>query len=58
MELDGNNTRLVMGTLDDMKLRSFMMMLSLVLTDDVFDKVLDKFFDVRKDRRTEKMLEM
>ena len=58
MKLDGNDARLVMGTLYDMKLRSSMTLFSLVSPDDVFDKVIDKFFDGRKDRRTEKMMGM
>lgn len=41
-----------------MKLRSSMTLFSLVSPDDVFDKVIDKFFDGRKDRRTGKMMGM
>lgn len=58
LKLDGNDARLIMGSPDDMKLRSSMTLFSLVSPDDVFDKVIDKFFDGRKDRRTGKMLGM
>ena len=58
LKLDGNDARLIMGSPDDMKLRSSMTLFSFVSPDDVFDKVIDKFFDGRKDRRTEKMLGM
>ena len=47
----------VMGAPDDMKLRSSMTLFSCVKNaDPVFDEVLEKFFDGKKDTRTLEML--
>ena len=41
------------GTWDDLKLRSSMTLFSVAsLEEDVFQRVLDKFFDGKKDTRT------
>ena len=57
LELQGNDARVVMGYPDDLKLRSSMTLFSEVANDsDVFDKVLEKFFDGEKDIETLKRL--
>jgi uncharacterized protein (DUF1810 family) len=51
--LPGNNATNVMGSPDDMKLRSSMTLFSLVEgADPVFGRVLDKYFQSQKDNRT------
>ena len=53
LELDSNNATHVMGSPDDLKLRSSMTLFALVQgNDSVFDKVLRKFFDGHKDPAT------
>lgn len=53
LELDNNNATQVMGSPDDLKLRSSMTLFALVEgNDSVFDKVLKKFFDGHKDPAT------
>lgn len=49
----------VMGRIDAIKLKSSMTLFSVASEGkfDVFDKVLDKFFNGKKDRRTIKILE-
>ena len=57
LNLDTNNATEVFGRPDDMKLRSSMTLFSLVAdADPVFQKVLDKYFDGRKDGRTLRVL--
>lgn len=57
LKLESSDASMVMGgSPDDMKLKSSMTLFSLVKPNDVFDKVLDKFFDGKKDERTERML--
>jgi len=53
LALPGNNATTVMGSPDDMKLRSSMTLFSQVEgADAVFEQVLDKYFDGKKDART------
>jgi uncharacterized protein (DUF1810 family) len=49
LQLDSENAGEVMGYPDNMKLKSSMTLFSLVSTNNVFQKVLDKFFDGEKD---------
>lgn len=53
MELKSNSATQIMGSPDDLKLRSSMTLFALVEgNDSVFDKVLKKFFDGHKDPAT------
>lgn len=57
LDLRENNAKKVMGSPDDMKLRSCMTLFSLVPgTDPVFEAVLKKFFDGKKDQATVELL--
>jgi len=56
LELESNDAGKVMGYPDDMKLRSSMTLFYLVSDNEVFKKVLDKFFDGKIDTKTEKLL--
>ena len=58
LQIDCNDAKMVMGRPDDIKLKSSMTLFSLATSDeDVFIKVLDKFFGGKKDYRTIKILE-
>ena len=51
--LDTNDASKVMGYPDDLKLRSSMTLFAEAAPDeDIFQKVLDKFYDGKKDERT------
>jgi len=53
LDLKSNNATQVMGSPDDLKLRSSMTLFALVEgNDSVFDKVLKKYFDGHKDTAT------
>ena len=53
LELESNNPREVMGYPDDLKLRSSMTLFNAVAPEiEVFQKVLDKYFDGEPDRKT------
>lgn len=53
LNLPTNNAHAVFGSPDDIKLKSSMTLFSLVPNADaVFQKVLDKFFDGKKDEKT------
>ena len=52
LQLPSNGAGDVMGYPDDMKLKSCMTLFSLVSDNDIFQKVLDKFFDGKKDKAT------
>ena len=55
--LETNDAHKVFGSPDNMKLRSSMTLFSLVPgADKVFEEVLDKFFNGRKDERTLQLL--
>ncbi len=57
LELQENDAFTVLGSPDDMKLKSSMTLFSLVKdADPVFQQVLDKFFKGEKDKRTLKLL--
>lgn len=52
LELDTSDARSVFGEIDTQKLHSSMTIFDLVSPDDVFELVLDKYFDGRRDRRS------
>ena len=53
LEIEGKTANQIFGSPDDMKLRSSMTLFgALENTNPVFERVLDKFFDGAKDRRT------
>lgn len=56
LEIKSNDAGRVMGYPDDMKLRSSMTLFYLVSGEDIFKKVLDKFFDGKIDKKTEELL--
>ena len=57
LTLPGNNPGGVMGYPDDMKLRSCMTLFSIAdPKEEVFRKVLDKYYGGRKDKLTERLL--
>ena len=57
LDLDTNNASHVFGFPDDLKLRSSMTLFAQVSDFDVFQKVLDKYFDGKPDDRTLSILE-
>jgi uncharacterized protein (DUF1810 family) len=57
LRLPGNDARAVLGSPDDLKLRSSMTLFALVPgADPVFEAVLKKFFDGQKDNSTIQLL--
>src|SRR5215471_10293971 len=57
LDLETNDAHKIFGSPDDMKLRSCMTLFSLVPNaDKVFQAVLDKFFNGRKDEKTLQLL--
>ena len=59
LKLDSNNATSIFGTPDDMKLRSSMTLFSLVSpANPIFQQVLDKFFDGKKDDQTIELLKL
>lgn len=57
LDLEANEAQKIFGSPDNLKLRSSMTLFSLVQgADEVFQKVLDKFFDGKKDERTLELL--
>ena len=56
LKLDSNNASEVFGYPDDMKLKSSMTLFFLVSEQEIFEKVLDKFFDGKIDRKTVEIL--
>ena len=56
LEIKSCDASRVMGYPDDLKLRSSMTLFYLVSGNDTFKKVLDKFFDGKIDKKTEKLL--
>lgn len=52
LDLPGCNARAIFGSPDHMKLRSCMTLFNLVSEDDLFQKVLDKFYGGQLDPRT------
>lgn len=58
LKVDSNDAEEVMGWPDDMKLKSSMTLFLKADPDcEVFQKVLDKFFDGKKDQKTIEILE-
>lgn len=60
LQQDTDNTTLIFGSPDDMKLHSSMTLFAIVdedNPDNVFKKVLAKYFKGKYDRRTEEILE-
>lgn len=58
LKLETKDARQIFGNPDDLKLRSSMTLFaSLKNTDPVFQKVLDQFFDGKKDEKTLQILE-
>ena len=59
LKLGSNNATSIFGTPDDMKLRSSMTLFSLVSpANPIFQQVLDKFFDGKKDDQTIELLKL
>ena len=56
LELNTDNATVVFGSTDAMKLRSCMTLFDVVEPETVFDKVLMKFFDGIRDKKTLKIL--
>jgi len=56
LSLETSNATEIFGYPDDMKLKSSMTLFYLVSGDEIFKKVLDKFFDGDIDKKTEKLL--
>ena len=52
LSIKQNNASIVFGYPDDLKLRSSMTLFAEVAPEEVFQKVLDKFFGGKKDTRT------
>ena len=58
LRIDGKTANQILGSPDDLKLKSSMTLFSLLSdTDPVFQEVLDKFFDGQPDQRTIAILE-
>ena len=59
LKLGSNNATSIFGTPDDMKLRSSMTLFSLVSpTNPIFQQVLEKFFEGKKDDQTIELLKL
>lgn len=56
LDLSTDDSEWIFGVLDAMKLRSSMTLFDLVSPNDRFARVLDKFFDGRRDHQTLKMI--
>lgn len=58
LELDGSNATEIMGEPDDKKLHSCMTLFSTIAPEvDVFENVLEKYFEGKKDQRTLEILQ-
>ena len=58
LQVDSNDAERVLGYPDHLKLRSSMTLFYLASGNDVFKKVIDKFFDEKMDQRTVDLLKM
>lgn len=58
LNLSGNDAEAIFGCIDAMKLRSSMTLFDVVSPDDVFNRVLDNYFQGKKDYRTLSMLDV
>ena len=56
LEIERNDASRVLGYPDDMKLKSSMTLFYLVSRNEIFKKVLDKFFDGKIDEKTKNLL--
>lgn len=57
LNIDGKTANQILGSPDDMKLKSSMTLFgALENTDDVFQKVLDKYYDGAKDEKTLRLI--
>ena len=57
LSIESNDATVVMGYPDDLKLRSSMTLFAEAApNEEIFQKVLDKFFDGKKDKRTLEIL--
>ena len=56
LKIESNDAGRVFGYPDDMKLKSSMTLFYLVSGNDIFQKVLDKFFDGKIDEKTKNLL--
>ncbi|HEX8357984.1 MAG TPA: DUF1810 domain-containing protein [Segetibacter sp.] len=56
LQLPSNNATTILGSPDDLKLNSSMTLFSLLETDPVFQLVLDKYFNGKKDEKTLQIL--
>lgn len=57
LELNTSNPVEIFGEVDALKLKSSMTLFSLVSENEIFDKVIDKYFDGNKDSDTIKICE-
>lgn len=57
LNLPTTDPREVFGGIDALKLRSSMTLFDRASTDDIFSRILDKYFSSRRDPRTLKILE-
>lgn len=57
LNLPSTDPREIFGGIDALKLRSSMTLFDRVSPDDIFSRVLDKYFSSRRDPRTLKILE-
>ena len=57
LDLQENNASLIMGYPDDLKLKSSMTLFYVVSAQDIFKKVLDKYFSGELDQKTISILE-
>ena len=58
LQVDSNDAERVLGYPDNLKLRSSMTLFYFASGNDVFKKVIDKFFDGKMDQRTVDLLKM
>jgi uncharacterized protein (DUF1810 family) len=59
LEIEGKTANQIFGSPDDLKLKSSMTLFgALNETNEVFQKVLDKYFDGAKDEKTLKLIDM
>ncbi|MBP3194404.1 MAG: DUF1810 domain-containing protein [Cardiobacteriaceae bacterium] len=56
LTLNTNSAEKIFGDIDSIKLRSSMTLFAEISDDDVFQKVLDKFFQGKKDTKTLELL--
>ncbi|GEO08496.1 DUF1810 domain-containing protein [Segetibacter aerophilus] len=57
LKLNSNDAHAIFGSPDDMKLQSSMTLFNSLNTNDVFQQVLDKFYNGEKDNKTLQILE-